>query len=76
MLIIAIMFIFMFFMAYAIYITNKIQASSFQVNFLFGLKLYMIACLIYPYFAPEINHENQKVLYLGFLTSGVLFAIA
>ena len=67
---------FMFFMAYAIYITNKIKATSYQVNFVFGLKLYLISSLIYSYSLPQSGSIDKSIFYWSFLYSGLSFAIA
>jgi hypothetical protein len=61
---------------YGVYITNKIKVSPYEVNFLFGLQLYIISCILYPLVIAEGKKVDASVFYWGIPFSGILFGFA
>lgn len=67
---------FMVLWGYGVYVTNGIKASPFQVNFLFGLKLYLLSSFMYPVLIQNGQQIDVTIFYKGFLWTGVLFAFS
>ena len=62
--------------AYGVYTTNKIKASAYFVNTLFGFKLYLFSSALYVLLVDNGKSVDRSVFYWGFLWSGVIFAFA
>ena len=59
--------------AYAVYITNKIKTSTFEINYHFSIMLLFVSTISESY---QTEKTDASTFYMGMLWTGIVLALA